>query len=151
MKYRRYLLPGLVIAAIGLTSYQVVAAQTGADASGLSLSERISEAFNVDSGKVEEVVAGFHREKVAERQEQRLAQQEERLNKAVADGVITGEQKASLQAKHREMAAERQRHREEMRQWMEDNGIDPQALRQYRFAGRSGKFGCHKGAGAWLK
>ena len=74
-----------------------------------------------------------------ERQAERQARQEERLNQAVEDGKITEDQKNALLAKKEEWRAERegwgdlsheeqhekmQEHREEMRQWMEDNGFE---------------------------
>ena len=76
---------------------------------------------------------------------------EERLSQAVEDGVISEEQKQALQDKWQEMWQERQvereQHREEMQAWFEEQGIDPEALRQYG----GFKMGMHGGFGGFRK
>lgn len=87
-----------------------------------------------------------------EHQEHRQARQEqiaERLDEAVADGVITPDQKQALLDKRAEMQEKREQLREEMRTWMDENGFDCEALAPYRigYGGRgSGKM---RGLGGW--
>jgi len=104
-----------------------------------SLAQKIAEQFNLNQ---DEVTAVFeeHRE---ENREQRMNQKGERLNnrlnQVVADGKITEDQKNAIIAKKEEMRAshekyenlskeevriKREEHREEFKQWAEENGID---------------------------
>ncbi len=56
----------------------------------------------------------------------------ERLDEAVEDGVITADQKQTLLDKRAEMHEKHEQLREEMHQWMEESGIDHEALAAYR-------------------
>jgi hypothetical protein len=89
--------------------------------------EQLTEKFNLNQDEVDEAVNQF-REK---RQAEMRAQHEERLQQAVDDGVITSEQKQALENRHNEMRETKTRMREEMQTWMEESGIDFEALRQY--------------------
>lgn len=96
---------------------------------------RIAEKFNLNESDVEAVFESIRDERMAEMQKQR----EERLEDAVSDGVITEMQKNSIleiMAKHQ---GERDKNREEMKSWFEDQGIDEVKLRTYLGFGGRGK------------
>jgi hypothetical protein len=66
--------------------------------------QNLAEKFNLN----EDEVKSFFDEQRQEREQQMLQHKEERLSQAVADGVITEEQKQALQEKWQEMGQERQ-------------------------------------------
>lgn len=110
--------------------------------------ERLAEQFGLDQGEVEAVFDSVR----DERHEQMQASMEEGLNQAVADGVITEEQKQALLDKKAEMFAEKEEltkemghhkgeYKEEMEAWFEEQGIDQEALMEYM------GYGEHKGFG----
>ena len=102
--------------------------------------QRLAEKFNL---KEDDIKLVFDEERQV-RQEERQKSMEEGLNKAVADGVITSEQKQAFLDKHNNMQQERGQNREEMQTWFEDNGIDQTKLSSYiGFMGR----GFGKGSG----
>ncbi len=84
-----------------------------------------------DRALATETVAVFD-EVHQERQQERQAQMTERLDEAVADGVITRDQKQALLDKHAEMREKHEQLREEMHQWREESGIDFEALAPYK-------------------
>ena len=95
--------------------------------------QRLAEKFNL---KEDDIKLVFDEERQV-RQEERQKSMEEGLNKAVADGVITSEQKQAFLDKHNNMQQERGQNREEMQTWFEDNGIDQTKLSSYiGFMGR---------------
>ena len=107
---------------------------------------RLAEKFNLNEDEVQAVFDAVREEHGVQMQEQMQQQREERLNQAVADGVITQEQMDALLAKwqemHEERNAERQQHRTEMDAWFESQGIDHEALMEYGgFGGRRGMGG----------
>ena len=69
-----------------------------------------------------------------------MQSKEDRLIRAVSDGVITKEQKQALLDKWGEKKTHREEHRAEIQAWFEEQGIDTKALHDY------GGFG-HKGFG----
>jgi hypothetical protein len=105
---------------------------------------RLAGQFNLNEEDVEAVFDSVHDEK----REQMVQSKEDALNQAVADGVITEEQKDALLAKYQEMweekSQEKEQHREEMEAWYEEQGIDHEALMEY-FRG----FGGHRKSGKW--
>lgn len=103
-----------------------------------SFVERLAQKFNLNQNEVK----AFFDEARQEKQQLMIKNREERLNQAVADGVITEEQKQVLLTKLEEKMKERQQHREEMRAWMEQQGINWEKLAPY------GGFG-HRGFGHW--
>lgn len=116
---------------IGIIGSKVVSAEESLNTPPIV--QRIAETFGL---KEEEVEAVF--DAVAdERKDQMQQYREQKLEQAVSDGVITEEQKTALQNKWQEMEQKRQEHREEMQVWFEEQGIDPNALREY------GGFGHH--------
>lgn len=122
-----------------------------------SLIQRLVEKFNLNQGEVETTFEE-HRDQM---QEERKAQQEERLSDLVSEGKLTEDQKNALIAKmeenqaereqnreefqnmtREERQAERQEHRDEMDQWFEEQGIDKNVL-----GGRGEMGGGHRGHG----
>lgn len=100
-----------------------------------ALIQRIIDKFSLNEAEVEEVVTEY-RNGGKEAMQNRF---EENLQKAVEEGKLTETQKSAIQAKHEEMQKKREgwanlspeerlrnaeEHREEMRTWAEENGID---------------------------
>lgn len=134
---KKLLIPALGLATfIGAGVLGVSAARADAFDSSSPIVRKLVERFGL---KEDEVVSTFE-ELRAERQEMMQQTKEERLNQAVADGVITEEQEQALLNKWEEKKAERQQHKQDLQTWFEEQGIDPEALRLY------GGFG-HKGFG----
>lgn len=102
-----------------------------------SLIQKIAETFNLNQGDVENVLNQNREEVQQERQQQRT----QNLDQAVENGVLTSEQKETLENKWQERKSEMEQHREEMNKWMEEQNIDHDALRQYMgFGGGKGGF-----------
>ena len=98
-----------------------------------TLITRIAQKFNLNENDVEAVFQSVRDERQAEMKKR----QEERLNDAVSDGVITEEQKNAILTKMQEHQAVRGQNREEMQKWFEEQGIDQTKLRDYLgFGGR---------------
>lgn len=104
----------------------------------LPIVEKISETFGLNEDEVQAVFDAAR----DERKERRQMGREERLAQAVADGVITDEQRQALENKRQEMfderEAERAQHREEMQEWLTNQGINEETLRQYGGMGPGG-------------
>lgn len=96
---------------------------------------RIAQKFNLNESDVEAVFQSVRDEKQAEMKKQ----QEERLNEAVSDGVITEEQKEAILTKMQEHQGQRGQNREEMQNWFEEQGIDETKLRDYLGPGGHGE------------
>ena len=98
-----------------------------------TLITRIAQKFNLNENDVEAVFQSVR----DERQTEMKKQQEDRLNEAVSDGVITEEQKNAILTKMQEHQEVRGQNREEMQNWFKDQGIDETKLRDYLgFGGR---------------
>ena len=100
-----------------------------------ALIQKIIDKFNLNEDEVDEVVAEYRNERELEMQNRF----EENLQEAVKAGKLTEEQKTAIEAKHEEMQEKmegwvnlspeerRQKseeHRDEMKTWAEENGID---------------------------
>jgi hypothetical protein len=94
----------------------------------------LAERFGLNENDVEEVFDEIRADHFAQKQ----TMLEEGLNEAVADGVITEEQKQALLDKKAEMRTHKEEHRQEMQAWFEEEGIDHEALMQYGGFGRKG-------------
>lgn len=92
---------------------------------------RLAERFNLNEDDVEAVFDAVREE----RREEVQAEREDKLSQAVADGVITEEQKEAILAKKQEMRSEyqekKEQHKQEMQAWFGEQGIDHEALREY--------------------
>lgn len=122
---------------VGLVASGVVGANAiKADSfdSSSPIVQRLVERFGLNE---DEVVSTFE-ELRSEHKETMQQSKEERLNQAVTDGVITEEQKQTLQGRWEEKKAEHQRRREESEAWYEEQGIDTEALRTYGGFGMKG-------------
>jgi len=119
------LLMAILVGGAFLASQNVAAQEEPA-----GLMERLVQRFGLDQAQVEEEF-GKSRQEGGFR---RGGSMRGDLDQAVADGVISAEQKQTLEAKWEEHQAQREAHREEMQSWMAENGIDCQALSQYREA-----------------
>lgn len=110
----------------------VLADETGKPSD--TLVSRIAEKFNLNTDEVQAVFDSVQEERMQEMEQNR----EEKLNQAVQDGVLTEDQKNSLQAKMEEHMGEREQNREEMQAWFASEGIDEQALHDYLGFGPKG-------------
>jgi len=122
---------------VGLVVLGVVAANAvKADSfdSSSPIIQRLVERFGLNEN---EVVSTFE-EVRSERKETLQQSKEEKLNQAVTDGVITEEQKQTLQGRWEEKKAEHQQKKEESESWYEEQGIDTEALRTYGGFGMKG-------------
>lgn len=169
-KSRKILISTIALGAV-VISGAVGAQKVFADSTnnGLSVVERLSQRFNLKSDEVEQV---FEEERT-ERQQERRQQQEEKLNQLVADGKITEDQKQLILSKCEEQQAEqegnrgekrgtmknltneerqaemkarqseRDSHRQEMENWLKENGIDTTLLSELGLGGFQG--GTHGG------
>ena len=123
MRYK-WLIPVLGIAAVivaGVTMVKSVRAE--GSTTYPPIMQKLAEKFNLNQ---DEVRAVFDEER-QQRQAGRQRAAEERLNKAVSDGVINEAQKQALLEHQQQM----QTNREEMQTWMEDSGIDFSKLHGY--------------------
>lgn len=129
----------------GLTTAGVVSAEQSESSDGSSsLIDKIASTFNLDKAKVQEVFDTEREEREAKRDEQRA----ERLQQLVNDGTITAAQKSAIESKLKEMKAEREAHkdnikdmtteerrshmqekRDELESWAKEQGIDLSELR----------------------
>ncbi len=160
---KKVIIPSLILGAIACTGFYGVGATFASDSDDNreTIVQRIAERFNLNTDEVESVFD----ENRAERQIQNQERQEERLAQAVSEGKLSEEQKELLLSKmeenrtekgenretfrgmtHEEKMEAREGHREEMDQWMEDNGIDHDALGGLGEGG-NGMRGGHKGGG----
>lgn len=127
---------GIGILGSGVYTAQAVAATDSQDD---SLASKIATKFNLKKEDVQKVVEEHHSEKRAEHQAEHQKRLEERLSQAVKDGKLTEEQKTkiieytktqqsfleSLKDKSEEDRKKAmETHREEVKKWAEQNGID---------------------------
>jgi tRNA A37 N6-isopentenylltransferase MiaA len=107
-----------------------------------TLITRIAQKFNLNESDVEAVFQAVRDERQAEMKKQ----QEERLNDAINDGVITEAQKNAILTKMQEHQKVRGQNREEMQDWFEEQGIDQSRLRDYLgFGGHESRKGMGSG------
>ena len=129
MKREKILVPILGLALIVAAGFWLVKdAQADVPNYGQgNMIERLAERFKLNEDEVNQAVDEFRQE----RQNEMQARHEDHLNQAVQDGVITNDQKQALLNKHEEMRQEREKKWTEMQAWMEESGIDFQALKEY--------------------
>lgn len=129
---------------VAASSAAVLAVNTGADDSTYPpIVQKLAEKFKLNPDEVNKV---FEDEKQA-RQEKHKQKLNERLDKAVADGVITEDQKNIILAKIEELRTKYQDQtpkqrgqdtsnmHQEISQWAKDNGIDISKLLPYGLPG----------------
>lgn len=134
---KKIIIPALAIAATvgvaGAGAFKVSAFGGGEQRD--EMVQRIAERFNLDQSEVE----SFFEEVRAEHQQERQQEIAEKLEQAVADGTITAEQKALIEAKmaenqtwreqlesmsQDERKAAMEQHHQEMQDWADANGIE---------------------------
>jgi polyhydroxyalkanoate synthesis regulator phasin len=122
----------LTILALGglmlVGAFWVVRTTVQAVGPNLSVVDRIVERFNLNKDEV----TGVFEEMRQERQQQKQAYMEQRLNEAVEDGVITTEQKQAFLQKQVEWQERQRELMEERQKWMEESGIDFEKLAPYK-------------------
>ena len=90
--------------------------------------DKLVERLNLNKDEV----TGVFEEMRQEREQERLAYMEQRLDEAVKDGVITAEQKQVFLQKQAEWQEKERQLMEERQKWMEESGIDFEKLAPYR-------------------
>jgi len=96
-------------------------------AANSNMAQKLAEKLGVEQSTVSTALDSIQSERQAERQKEIS----DSLSKAVADGVITAEQKQAWQDKHTELQQKREQERAEYKQWLTDNGIDETKLHDY--------------------
>lgn len=142
----------LALGLLGVVGYGTAKAYAGDPDKYPPIVQKLVERFGLNE---DEVKAVFDEERT-ERQQQMQARFEERLNQAVSEGKITEEQKQAILAKKEEMQAnfgqfkdlspeerreKMEAHREEMKTWAEENGINLDSLPMFLGKGPRGGFG----------
>lgn len=158
MKHTKQMLAAGVLSAAVLSGGVFALTASAQNANGDdSLASKIATKFNLNKEEVQTVLNEHRTEHRAEHQQDHQQKLEDRLTQAVADGNITEEQKAkileyhethesfmqSLEGKtHEERHEAMEAHREEMRKWAEENGIDEEYV---LFGGGQGRGHGHMG------
>lgn len=128
---------------LGLGALTFATSKVMADDNVRPFNTRIAEHFGLNQDEVDD----FRRQMHEERQAEMGQRHQERMNSLIEDGTLTEDQANMLEARHEEMRAEREanleqwrsmsreekqtqmeEHRQEMQQWAEENGIDPEVL-----------------------
>jgi len=124
---------GLLIA--GATAWTTAKAAVNSGNSGIT--EQLSEKLGIEESKVSDAMDQIRQERQAEREKQISVN----LDKAVADGVITSEQKQKILDKMTEMQQKREQERKEFQAWQQENGIDISKLHDYGIGFGGGRGG----------
>lgn len=155
----KVVISGLALGVIALAGAAVYGInQASADENNRNtIIQKIVERFGLNQEEVEQVFEEHKQEKQAERQ----AEKEEALSQAVTDGKITEEQKQLILQKMEENKGFKsslkdlsqdekrqkvQEHREEMKAWAEENGIDMKEIMPNK-GGKKGMRGMNRGNG----
>ncbi len=131
---KKIIVPALVLGAavaVGALSYVGATSAAGNGFGGGEMASNLAEKLGVEESQVDAAMEEMRGEKRAVRQ----AEQEEKLSEAVTDGVITDEQKQAIIDYRSEMHEDREQKRAENQTWMEESGIDHEALREYTGGG----------------
>lgn len=127
----------------GVFGLQGLLAQGGRDP---AIVDKVAEELDVEADELRDAFKAVHEERMAEMKEQ----YEERLEKAVADGDITEQQKDTILEKREaihKMHEELRELKRDLAEWVEENDIDPGLVSP----GRHGKFPGHRGRHGPLK
>ena len=159
MKSKKIIVPVIALCVLSLVSFLGVRSVRADENSAYpSIVQKLVERFNLNTEEVQQVFDEVRNE----RRQQMQAHFEERLEQAVSDGKITKEQKQAILAKKGEMETNRgglnkdllseglapkerreemESHRQEMKAWAEENGIDLDFLPMLLGKGYRGGFG----------
>ncbi len=127
---KKLIIPSIVLGLL-VTGGAAWTATKAANGLGSNMASKLSEKLGVDESQVSSAMDQIREENQAERKSEISSN----LDKAVADGVITAEQKQAWLDKHSELEAQRTKEREEYQKWLSDNGIDESKLRDYGVGG----------------
>ncbi|MCX6796673.1 MAG: hypothetical protein NTW06_04230 [Candidatus Falkowbacteria bacterium] len=126
---------GLMIAGAVAWQTGIASAYFGGESKDAA-AEKLANKLNVSKDQVSTAMDELQTEHQAERKAEISAN----LDKAVSDGVITAEQKQKILDRMTEMQQKREKEKEEMKKWQEDNGIDMEKLRDYNIGmGKGGR------------
>ncbi len=135
---KKYIAPSVVLTLILIASVYGTTRALAEDVTYPRIVTKLAQKFGLKESEVNEV---FEQDRL-EMWEDQKKMQVETLSDAVSDGVITEEQKSKLIEKlnnwQAEKSAQRADHREEMRDWFTENGIDHEKLMPYMGRGRLG-------------
>lgn len=118
------LLMSALVLATGFGAFSAVNL-VSAHGSGSDNSSALANKLGVDEASVETAMEEIREE----RKEERQAEFSENLQSLVESGELTQEQKVAIEEKTAELEAEREKQREELEAWAEENGIDLKYLR----------------------
>ncbi|MBU1110287.1 hypothetical protein KKB83_01575 [Patescibacteria group bacterium] len=135
MKTKKTIIAIAAISVLTVGGLWATTAKAQTDNLGLSLTDRVADQFGLNADEVQGVMDNFRQERFQKRQELMREKMEENLGEAVADGVITEDQRQTLMEKKQEMRERHQQLREEWQGWAEESGIDFDALREYGVRG----------------
>lgn len=140
MKNKKILIPAIALGAVilGTSLYATgaLAFQGPSDQQRDERAQELADKLGIDKDKVSVAMNEIR----SERQQARVAEVSSRLDEAVSDGVITGEQKQKILDKQAELREQPGQKRGEMQQWFDDNGIDYDKVHEYiGFGGGMGR------------
>lgn len=154
MKHKNLVVGGLLAASLlGGSAFALTA--SAATNSSDSLANKIATKFNINKDEVQKVIDENHEERHAERRAEMQTRLDERLTQAVTDGKLTEDQKTKVlgyvksqetffESLKDDNNTEEERkeaitaHREEVKKWAQDNGIDEKYV---LFGGMRGEHG----------
>lgn len=126
--------PALVLGAVAISG-MIWAGSASAGFGQGNMNSSLAQKLGIEESKVSDAMDQIHTEKKAEMEKLR----EEKLAKAVTDGVISAEQKDQLTAKQKAFRDEAEKnrlaHREEMQKWFSEQNIDETKLKEYMGGG----------------
>lgn len=125
---KKILIPTFAIAALAVASAVGLNIAHAEDTNTYPpLVQKLAERFGLNQSDVQSV---FDEER-ADHHAQMQQNINDRLSQAVADGVLTEDQKNALIQKFEEKQNEREQNHEEMQTWLKDQGIDMSKLGSY--------------------
>lgn len=130
---RKFLIPTI---ALGL-AISAGAGWAATKAANSNMAQKLSEKLGIEQSTVSTALSSIQGERQVERQQEIS----DNLGKAVADGIITAEQKQAWQDKQAELEKRHEQERAEMKQWFTDNGVDESKLQSYLGKGMGGMGG----------
>lgn len=118
---KQFIAAGIVgtVGLAGLATATIAGAETSSTSSDnpmSSLVDKIASTFNLDKSKVQAVFDANRTEQEAKRDEERAT----KLQSYVDDGTITAAQKTAIEAKLKELKAEREANKDSMKDLTED-------------------------------
>lgn len=136
---KQQIIPAVVLTVIGASIMATASYAQTSESGRDTMVQKLAAKLGIEETHVQTAFEQIR----TERQQEMQAQFEERLNKAVSEGKITGAQKALILQKHEEMKSQRETdrdqvkgktreerkafmesRREEMKSWADANGID---------------------------